>query len=71
MLENQDSRLLAIKGKDLSDERIVEEDSHDEISNDQVTDVQTTYRDTISVQMFNDYQTRRNTSNMRICLFST
>lgn len=65
VLEHQDSSLLATVDNDISSERTVEENIRDGITNFQVTDVWTTYRDTIALQMFDEYQTRRNTTNMR------
>lgn len=64
VLELQDLRLLAIVDNGISNKQIVEEDIHDAIINVQVTDAWTTYRDTITLQMFYEYQTRRNTTNM-------
>lgn len=64
MLERQVLRLLAIIDKDISSELILEKDIHNRITNVQVIDVWTTYRDIIVLQMFVEYQTRRNTTNL-------
>lgn len=44
----------------------MEEDIHDGITNVQVTDV--SYRHVIAVKLFDEYQTRRNTTNLLILL---
>lgn len=55
---------MQLKELYISNKQIVGEDIHDGITNVQVTNMWITYVDTIVQQMFDEYQTQRNT----ICL---